>query len=102
MSETSAEIPNTEEQERLHAEQEARWAEESSWPLWQVEISGDEVEWVARPGVNEDENGVPQPWNAPAVATVTLLAKNEDHAKALALNANPSYHTVNSVTELEK
>jgi hypothetical protein len=86
---------NTKEQIAAHEAAEARAAEEMTWPIYQVVITGDTVEWVARPGVNDG-----QPWNAIAKATVTMHARNEDHAKALALNANSEYHTIESVTEI--
>lgn len=81
---------------------EAVWEAERSWPRWQVVVTGDEVEWVARAGVNLDEDGVPQPWRAPAKATVDVRARNAEHAKALALAASPGYHSVESVREVEE
>lgn len=94
-------LKNTPEQKAFHQAQEDAWADEQSWPIFQVEIEGDEVEWKARPGVNEDEDGVAQPWNAPAKATVTCHARSAEHAKMLALRDNPTYHTVNSVHEVK-
>jgi hypothetical protein len=81
---------------------EAVWEAERAWPLWQVVITGDEVDWVARAGVNVDDDGVAQPWRAAAKATVTLRARNEEHAKALALAASPGYHSVESVREVDE
>ena len=75
---------------------EEQWAREQKWPLWNVVISGDEVEYVGRPGVNDGK-----PWKDTARASVRLKAKNEDHAKAIALQANPGYHTVESVDKLD-
>lgn len=93
---------NTAEQKAYHEAQEAAWAEEQTWPLYQIEITGDEVTWNARPGVNEDEDGVPQPWTEIARATVTCFGRSEEHAKALALMRNPGYHTVESIKEIRK
>lgn len=117
---------NTPQQEAAHAAQEAAWAEEQTWPLYQVRLVGDEVEWVPRPNPtywNEqtDENGVTSwvpksadelPEHASlhettgnvvmtAVCVVTVHAKNEDHAKALSMAANPGYHTVDEVQQLD-
>lgn len=90
---------NTAEQIEAHKAAEAQWEKESKWPVFEVEIEGDETEWAARPGVNLDDDGEPQPWMAKATATVVLHAKSKDHAGALALRANPEYHTVLKVTE---
>lgn len=92
---------NTEEQNRAIQDAEAAWEEERSWPIWEVEIEGPEVEWRARPGVNEDDEGNPQPWNAPAHATVQMHAPSEDFARARALQHNPGYHKVLSVKTLD-
>lgn len=91
---------NTAEQKAAHKAQEAAWAEESTWPIYQVVIEGDEVEWVAREGVNLDDDGTPQPWTAKAVATVSCHARSEEHAKMLALRDNPTYHTITSVKKI--
>lgn len=62
-------------------------------------MTGDEVEWVARPGVNLDARGRPQPWRAPARGVIRVSATSKDEAVALAAAANPEYHTVESVRE---
>lgn len=93
---------NTAAQQAAHRAAEAQWEKEQTWPLWQVEILGDECEWVARPGVNLDEEGNPQSWVAPAKATVDCRAQSEDQAKMLALQHNPGYHTVTKVTKRDE
>lgn len=81
---------------------EEQWKAEKAMPLWRVVLSGDEVEWVARPGVNENKDGVPQPWTAPARAEVLVRAVSGDYASAKALMDNQDYHTVESVKKVEE
>lgn len=115
-----ADIPNTLPQEQAHAENEKQAALEATWPLFQVELSGDEAEWVARPnplywfengegtwvpredlpeGVTVNNNG-----NIvmTARAIVTCRAKNEDMAKMRAMSHNPDYHTVEEVKQISE
>jgi len=82
---------------------EEQWEIERTWPLFKVVLTGDEVEYVARAGMNENEDGVPQPWRAIARCEVLVRAKNDEHAKALAFRSevDAGYHTVESVQEVE-
>jgi hypothetical protein len=80
---------------------EEAWAEEQTWPVYRVVITGDEVDYVARPGVNEDENGVPQPYVAVARAVCDVQAVNEKVAEARALADNKGYHTVESTEQIK-
>lgn len=83
--------------------QEAELTRENS-NLYRVTITGDEVEWVARPGVNEDDDGNPQPWVATAQAQVTLRARDQEEAAKYALRANEEagYHTVAEVVYVDE
>lgn len=105
MQETDAPMleENTEEQEAATRASEERWERERNWPLWRVILTGDTVTYVARAGMNLDDDGVPQPWNDLARCEVTLRAPNKDYAKMLALRANEDagYHTVESAGELD-
>lgn len=111
---------NTPEQIAAHEAIEERVKEEATWSVYIVELSGDDTEWEPRPNpdhwheeVNEDGdvNWVPNQDKKlsesgkvvmPATCTVTLKAKNDDHAKMTALRAEEGagYHTVVSVTKL--
>jgi hypothetical protein len=71
--------------------------DDSNSDVYTVVLTGPETEWVARAGVNEDEDGVPQPFTAPAKATVTLRARSSGEAKAAALRTHPDYEAVESV-----
>lgn len=117
--------PNTPAQEAAHLKNEARAAEEATWPIFRVEIAGDEVAWNARPNptywqANPDpKTADAEPWiplpqeELPehakvvdgqvvmvAYAMVDCHAKTEEQAKMLALRDNPDYHTILSVTNL--
>lgn len=72
--------------------------------LYRVSLEGDEVEWIARPGVNEDDDGVPQPWTALAYAQVTIRARDQDEAAKYALRVNESdgYHTVTEIVYVDE
>lgn len=119
MTEPNELLPNTPAQIEAHEAQEARAAEEATWPLFVVEISGELAEWVNRPGPHwmpnpeNDREWIPRPADElpegvsinengmiqmPAFAVVTMRARNEDHAKMMALRDNPDYHTIVSVT----
>jgi hypothetical protein len=114
---------NTAAQKAAHDASEARWAEEQTWPLFQVEIEGDEVPWEPRanPLYWEQENPddprtawIPKsklPDHArvengkvvmTARATVTCKAKSAEMAKMMALRDNPDYHTVTKVKEIKQ
>lgn len=109
MSETEYEqIEITEEQQASIDRQNALAEEEGTWPIFTVELQGDETEWAFREAPEYyDEDGNPRDGEAApkvrkaATCQVLLHARNEDMAKARALNANPDYHTVVSVTENE-
>ena len=60
-------LPNTPEQIIAHKAHEAKVAEEATWPLWEVVITGDEVPWVARKDEQlwHEDNGIWVP-NDPA------------------------------------
>lgn len=94
-----AETKNTPEQLAALKAQEDLAAEEAKWPLWEVHLSGDETEHVARAGVNLDKQGNPQPYKAVARAQVFTKARSRDEAVARAMNANPSMHTVDQAKE---
>lgn len=103
MSEADQELArNTPEQIAAIRRAEELWAREQTWPRWQVELTGDEVEYTARGGVNMDDDGVPQPYTDTARCSVILRAPNEEYARAQALRANmdAGYHTVESAQEL--
>lgn len=120
-------LPNTPAQVAAHEANEKAAALEITWDLYQVELSGDEVEWVARPNptywnaVEDPNTGQVTHWEPKAAhelpagaslhpetgsvvmkaqALVQCRARNEDHAKMLAMRDNPSYHTVDKVTNL--
>lgn len=110
---------NTAEQKAANQAQEDAWAEEATWPLWEVSLEGDEAVWAARPGQNlatEDgtvilrigdkivyeekhKEGDTVPWVAKSRCQVTLHAKSEDQAKMIALRAEPQFHTVLEVKQ---
>lgn len=116
------ETENTPEQIAAHEANERRAAEEAKWPIFKVDLLGDDAEWEARPNpdywMDDGEKWVPKdaddlPEGAsihpdsgkvvmPATATVTLHARNEEHAKMLALKVeeDAGYHTVTNVVEL--
>lgn len=121
----SEEIPNTPAQQAFHNAQEAAWEEEQTWPMWQVELSGDDVPWVPRKDENYwqpvDPNDPDSPWEPKpedelpddativdgnvvrtARAVVSCRARSEEQAKMMALRDNPAYHTVESVTKVEQ
>jgi hypothetical protein len=118
---------NTPFQLKTIEDQEKQAELERTWDLFQVELSADEVEWVARPNnvywepvedlntgrvvdwVPKDAAELPDhasihPESGNIVmtarATVTCRARNEDHAKMLAMRDNPEYHTVDSVKNI--
>lgn len=116
-------IKNTAEQIAAHKAAEEQWAKERTWPLYDIVLSGDPVEWVPRkderywePADANDPNSVWVPKAAHelpkdaelkggqvvrvARCTVTCHARNEETAKALALSHNPEYHTVESVKKV--
>jgi hypothetical protein len=122
MSENGATKANTAAQKAAHEANEKRAAEEATWPLFQVEIEGDEVPWVPRADPQHWEQEDPddpntawvpkktQPAGArlengqvvkTARATVTCRAKSKEMAKMMALRDNADYHTVNSVKEIK-
>jgi len=116
---------NTQAQEEFIQAQHDAWVEESSWPVYEVVITGDETVWVPRADTRYwqplDETDPQSHWiplpasDLPddaslddegnvvktARATVTMHARSEDHAKMLALRDNPDYHTVESVRVIE-
>lgn len=106
--------PNTALQIAAHKAQEEAWAEQQTWPLFQVVITGDEVEWVPRNDERywklSDPDDPTSKWVSktgdpvvlPARATVTMLARNEEMAKMMALRDNPDYYTVENVKELKR
>jgi hypothetical protein len=107
---------NTPEQVAFHEANEGVATEESSWPVYEVSMSGDPVEWEARPNPeywqeDDDGNWVPKEGQnvsadgkviMPATCTVITHAKNEDHAKFLAMKAeeDAGYHTITGVREI--
>lgn len=108
---------NTKAQQEFHEAQEAAALEQATWPLYKVEILGDDREWVPRNDErywkleNPDEPAGPDnPWVSidgnpvimPAKGTVTLRARSEDMARMMALRDNPDYHTIESVTLVEE
>jgi hypothetical protein len=137
--ETTEILKNTPEQIAAHKAQEEQAALEQTWPLFQVEIEGDDVPWEPRADTTYwEENPDPEkagaiPWvpkseglpaharveeidviygdgskekSLPMIvmtarATVTCRAKTKEMAKMMALRDNPTYHTVNSVKEIE-
>lgn len=117
---------NTPEQIAAHEAQEAKWAEESGWPVWKVELVGEPREWKARNDERywkqENPNDPNSPWvprpadELPndaslhpdsgmvvrtARATVYCHARSEDHAKMLALRDNEDYDSVESVEQVK-
>jgi hypothetical protein len=90
---------NTAEQIAALEAQEAQAAEEAKWPLWEVVLSGDETEHVARAGGPTDKKGNPISYMATAMAQVFTKARSRDEAVARAMNANPGMHTVESAKE---
>jgi hypothetical protein len=114
---------NTAAQKAAHEAHEARVAEEQTWPLWQVEIEGDEVPWEPRPDTmywqQEDPNDPRTKWipkdklpsharveNGMVVkkarATVNMHAKTEQMAQMMALRDNPDYHTITSTEKVKE
>lgn len=117
---------NTKAQLDFIKAQEDAWEEERTWPLWQVQLSGDVVEWVPRGNptywTQEDPDDRNSPWvplpadelpdhasisenghvQMTARATVTCHAKSEELAKMFALRDNPDYTTVDSVTRIDE
>lgn len=83
---------------------EEAWAEEKTWPLFKVVLTGPEIEYKARPGINLNDDGDPEPWVAPARCTCYVQAINEEIAKARALsdNLDLGVDTVESVEEVPK
>lgn len=87
------------------------WEAEKNYPLWRVDIEGDEVEYTPRPDpsgkdfVQKDMqvdgrtitvwvSKTGKPVMRKAYGRVYLRAVNEDYARAKALSDNPGYHTV--------
>lgn len=109
---------------------EEQWEKEQQWPIFQVEIEGDETYWQPRPDdryweekviATDEETGeditawVPKAQkDLPKGATlknkgihmtargaVTVRAQTDEQAKMMALRDNPDYHTVTSVKEIK-
>jgi hypothetical protein len=84
----------------------------SNSDVYRIEMTGDEVEWVARPGVNLKKVGVdpdtgedvlePQPWRDVARGIITIRARSEKEAEVWAIRRHPEYHTVESILLVEK
>lgn len=106
--------PTTKEQQEAIDKQNAQAELEQTWPVWIVNLEGDEVPHAFRPEpdfydeenrprtgeMNDDgslKEGHAEKLVRMAKARVLLRAKSEDMAKARALAANPDYHTVASV-----
>jgi hypothetical protein len=96
---------------------EEQWAEEQAWPVFEVYLSGPEIEHVPRaderywkPKVIEVEGQEVTVWVSktgkpvmlPARARVQVQAVNEEVAKARALSENPQCHKVDSVEKIKK
>lgn len=94
---------------------EETWAEEQAWPIFEVYLSGPEVEHVPRaderywkPKEIEVEGTLVTVWVSktgkpvmlPARARVQVQAVNEEVAKARALSENPQCHKVDSVERI--
>lgn len=116
---------NTPAQVAAHKAAEDRWATEKELPLWEVVLTGEPTVWVPRKDErywqphdpnDPDSKWVPKPAKElpldaeldddnnvvrTARGTVTVRARNADHAKALALSANPDYHTVESAKQIK-
>lgn len=105
----------------LQAQADA-WEEERTWPIYEVTLTGDAVEYAPRADERywqfdeSEEAWVPKPADElpddasihpesghvvrEAYCIVQCHARSEDHAKMLAMRDNPQYHTVVSVEVL--
>lgn len=81
----------------------------SNSDLYQVAMSGDDVDWEWRDapdfytakGLRRDgTKGQADKLRRPAAGTVTLRARSEQEARAAVIRAHPEYHTVESVTKI--
>jgi hypothetical protein len=110
-------LETTREQLDAIAEQDERWQKEKEWPVFEVNLAGDEIEWEfrdhpdyydksGRPRTGaKDEDGNLLPGHAErlrkvAACSTRLHAQSKDQAAARALTDNPEYHTVVEVREI--
>lgn len=114
---------NTKEQSQMVKDQAAQWEVERTWPIWEVELVGDDVEWVPRADERfwelKDPNDKNSGWVPKATlpdgatlsadgnvvrphrALIQCRAPSEDYARMLALRDNPACHTVVKAKQIE-